>query len=51
MNENKQHSSSPFIRPISDLLFDQRKGKFLTRYEKDSINKYAEEQRKKKLKN
>jgi hypothetical protein len=43
-----RHYSTPFTRPIKDLLIDQRKGRFLTPYEKKEIQKYAEVQRKKK---
>jgi hypothetical protein len=34
--------------PIDELLFKERKGKFLTHEEKMRLKKYAEEQRKKK---
>ena len=37
-----------FIRPMGDLLEDQRKGRFLTPGEKKRIQEYAQEQRKKK---
>lgn len=50
MFERDQYCCSPgFIRPMDDLLHDQRKGKFLTPDEKKRIQKYAEEQRKKNL--
>lgn len=34
--------------PLKDLLFKQSRGQFLTNEEKERINKYAQEQRKKK---
>ena len=34
-----------FIRPIDDLLHDQRKGKFLTPEEKKRLKIYSEERR------
>ncbi|MBK7362833.1 MAG: hypothetical protein IPJ01_11095 [Micavibrio sp.] len=37
-----------YIFPIDELLFKERKGKFLTPEEKKRLKKYAEEQRKKK---
>jgi hypothetical protein len=39
------YSKRRFIRPINDLLLDQRKGKFLTPEEKQELKKYAEERR------
>jgi hypothetical protein len=50
MFDKHRHSSYfPFHRPTKDLLFDQRKGKFLTFDEKERLKKYASEQRKKNL--
>ena len=49
MKEKYPTTSTPFIRPMKDLLLDQQKGRFLTPYEKKEIQKYAEEQRKKNL--
>lgn len=36
------------FNPIDELLFKERKGKFLTPEEKKRVKEYAEEQRKKK---
>lgn len=44
-----RYYSTPYTRPINDLLIDQRKGRFLTPEEKKAIQKYAQEQRKKNL--
>lgn len=35
--------------PIKDLLFKQRKGKFLNHLEKERLKKYAQTRRKEKL--
>jgi hypothetical protein len=35
--------------PIDDLLFKERKGKFLNPQEKERVRKYAEERRKENL--
>lgn len=49
MKEKYPTTSTPFIRPMKDLLLDQQKGRFLTPYEKKEIQRYAESQRKKKM--
>lgn len=51
MMNNRPYYKTYYTRPIDDLLFDQRNGKFLTPDEKKRLKEYAEEQRKKKLKN
>lgn len=45
----RKYDTRKFIRPIDDLLEDQRKGKFLTFEEKKTLKEYASEQRKKNL--
>lgn len=46
MRSNNMYTKKrTFIRPINDLLHDQRNGKFLTHDEKETLKKYAEEQR------
>ncbi len=45
MEKEVPQGSSRFERPIDDLLFDQRKGRFLTPDEKERIKKYAKANR------
>lgn len=46
MRSNNMYTKKrTFIRPINDLLHDQRNGKFLTPEEKQELKKYAEERR------
>lgn len=42
-------SDTNYIRPMKDLLIDQQKGRFLTRYEKELIQKEAEKTRKQRM--
>lgn len=44
-SNNMYRRKTTFTRPINDLLHDQRNGKFLTHDEKETLKKYAEEQR------
>jgi hypothetical protein len=41
--------SEPIVHGIDELLLMQSKGKFLTREEKLRVQKYADEQRKKRM--
>ncbi len=49
MFEPHHYCHYEYQRPMKDLLFDQRKGKFLTHKEKERIKKEAELTRKKRL--
>lgn len=46
-DKSKEESRKDFF-PIDELLRKQKNREFLTFFEKDRINKYASEQRKKK---
>ena len=49
INLRSPYRSIPFQRSVKELLIDQRKGRFLTEDEKRTLQKYAEQQRLKKL--
>lgn len=50
MRRPQDYSTTYSYYPIKELLRKERKNEFLTADEKKTIQKYAEEQRKKRLK-